>query len=266
MGISKASKLKADLVYFSLISALLVTILIISVQLIANAEERAQIDSNFKDSRDVISNEDVLKQIDISNELIYDTTGIASHYAKRFHRRKTANGERFNMYKLSAAHRYLPFGTILRVTNLKSGKKVLVRVNDRGPFLRKRIIDLSYESAKLIDGLGLSEVKVEGFIDEKFKQKEIKDTTQDYFYAYSYEHDLLCIPEEFISLSDTLNNFNDAVQKYEEYSNASGFYLFVHAGKKVKKQTTESDSIYFIGTIDKAKLEKFKQDIIIAGF
>lgn len=70
--------------------------------------------------------------------------GKASYYGPRFHGRCcTANGERVNMYALTAAHPHLPFGTRVRVTNLKNGKKVIVRINDRGPFHSNRIIDLS---------------------------------------------------------------------------------------------------------------------------
>jgi rare lipoprotein A len=75
------------------------------------------------------------------------TTGWASYY-KSGHR--TANGERFNPSGLTAAHRSLPFGTKVKVTNLKTGKSVIVRINDRGPFVKGRVIDLSLGAAKLI--------------------------------------------------------------------------------------------------------------------
>ncbi|WP_029519824.1 septal ring lytic transglycosylase RlpA family protein [Persephonella sp. IF05-L8] len=74
--------------------------------------------------------------------------GIASYYGKKFHGRKTASGERYNMYKYTAAHKYLPFGTILLVKNLKNGRTVKVRINDRGPFVKGRVLDLSYAAAK----------------------------------------------------------------------------------------------------------------------
>jgi rare lipoprotein A len=73
--------------------------------------------------------------------------GLASYYK---HGRKTANGERFNPNGLTAAHRSLKFGTKVRVTHLKSGKSVIVRINDRGPFIRGRIIDLSYGAARAV--------------------------------------------------------------------------------------------------------------------
>ena len=74
--------------------------------------------------------------------------GIASWYGRKFHGRKTANGERYNMYGISAAHRTLPLGTIVRVTHVRNGRKLTVRINDRGPFVDDRIIDLSYGAAK----------------------------------------------------------------------------------------------------------------------
>ncbi len=70
-------------------------------------------------------------------------TGVASYYAASLHGNRTANGERYNHRSLTAAHRSLPFGTLLRVTSTHNGRRVLVRVNDRGPFIRGRQIDLS---------------------------------------------------------------------------------------------------------------------------
>ncbi len=89
--------------------------------------------------------------------------GYASYYGPKFHGRRTASGEIFNMYAYTAAHRYLPFGTIVRVTNLENGKSVIVRINDRGPFKAGRIIDLSYAAAKKIGMIkkGVVKVKIE---------------------------------------------------------------------------------------------------------
>lgn len=74
---------------------------------------------------------------------------------------KTANGERFNTYALTAAHKTLPMGTRVRVTNLKNGKSVIVRINDRGPYVYRRCIDLSRVAASAIDMDGLAQVSVE---------------------------------------------------------------------------------------------------------
>jgi rare lipoprotein A len=77
--------------------------------------------------------------------------GVASWYGRKFHGRKTASGERYDMHELTAAHPSLPFGTIVRVVRLDTGDAVVVRINDRGPFVRGRIIDLSYAAARRID-------------------------------------------------------------------------------------------------------------------
>ncbi len=82
-------------------------------------------------------------------------TGICSYYGKKFHGRKTANGETFDMYAMTAAHKGLPFNTLIKVTNLKNQRSVVVRINDRGPYVGKRILDLSYGAAREI-GLGRS--------------------------------------------------------------------------------------------------------------
>ncbi len=78
----------------------------------------------------------------------YDESGIASWYGRDFHGRKTANGERYDMHALSAAHKTLPLPTLVRVTNLDNGRSIIVRVNDRGPFVKGRLIDLSYAAAR----------------------------------------------------------------------------------------------------------------------
>jgi rare lipoprotein A len=80
----------------------------------------------------------------------FSPEGVASWYGKQFQGKKTASGERFDMNDLTAAHRTLPFGSKIRVTSLSTHKSVVVRINDRGPFARGRIIDLSYEAARRI--------------------------------------------------------------------------------------------------------------------
>ncbi|MCK4727601.1 MAG: septal ring lytic transglycosylase RlpA family protein, partial [Desulfobacterales bacterium] len=87
--------------------------------------------------------------------------GMASWYGKEFHGRKTASGEAYNMYAFTAAHKTLPLGTYVSVYNLNNGKRADVRINDRGPFVRDRIIDLSYEAAQRIGLVGPGTVPVE---------------------------------------------------------------------------------------------------------
>ncbi|MFZ1288866.1 MAG: septal ring lytic transglycosylase RlpA family protein [Melioribacteraceae bacterium] len=88
-------------------------------------------------------------------------SGIASWYGKEFHGKSTANGETYNKSELTAAHRTLPFGSIVRVTNIENNKSVIVRINDRGPFAKDRIIDLSQKAAQKIEMISSGSAKVE---------------------------------------------------------------------------------------------------------
>jgi rare lipoprotein A len=93
----------------------------------------------------------------------YFERGIASWYGTKFHGRRTSSGEPYDMYAMTAAHRTLPIPTYVQVTNLRNGRKIIIRVNDRGPFHQNRIIDLSYAGAKKLGiaakGTGLVEVR-----------------------------------------------------------------------------------------------------------
>nr|CBX29186.1 RlpA-like lipoprotein [uncultured Desulfobacterium sp.] len=84
----------------------------------------------------------------------YHERGTASWYGEDFHGKKTSNGETYNMHDMTAAHKTLPLGTIVKVLNLDTNKEIIVRVNDRGPFVKDRIIDLSHEAAKRIGIVG----------------------------------------------------------------------------------------------------------------
>ena len=89
--------------------------------------------------------------------------GVASYYHNKFHGRKTANGERYDKRERTAAHRDYPFGTYVRVTSMANGQSVIVRINDRGPFRRSRVIDLSRAAAEELEMIhdGLAEVRIE---------------------------------------------------------------------------------------------------------
>ncbi len=91
---------------------------------------------------------------------LYKNNVTASYYAEDFHGKKTSNGENFNMNSLTCAHKSLPFDTILKVTNISNGKSVEVRVNDRGPFVLDREIDLSKAAATQLDMIGKGTIKV----------------------------------------------------------------------------------------------------------
>ena len=93
----------------------------------------------------------------------HSQSGVASYYDKGLHGSRTASGERHNRNEMVAAHRSLPFGTKVKVTNLSNGKEVVVKINDRGPFTKGRVIDLSYGAFSKIEnpGKGITKVKLE---------------------------------------------------------------------------------------------------------
>ena len=102
-----------------------------------------------------------------SNDVVdphgYDKTGVASYYGAKHQGKRTASGERFNKNSLTAAHRQLPFGTRVKVTNLNNDRSCVVRINDRGPHTRGRLIDLSHEAAERLGMLksGTARVRVQ---------------------------------------------------------------------------------------------------------
>jgi rare lipoprotein A len=89
--------------------------------------------------------------------------GIASYYADKYHGRATASGEIFDMHKVSAAHQHLPLGTLVRVTNLRNQRTLEMTINDRGPFIKGRILDVSYKAAQELDFVvaGTTPVRIE---------------------------------------------------------------------------------------------------------
>jgi rare lipoprotein A len=108
----------------------------------------------------------------ISDDRPLKQRGFGSWYGKKFHGQKTSSGELYDMYQMTAAHPTLPLPSYARVTNLKNGRQVIVRVNDRGPFLSKRIIDLSYTAALKLGyiGQGSAELEVERLLPDEIQR------------------------------------------------------------------------------------------------
>ncbi|MGB5325609.1 MAG: septal ring lytic transglycosylase RlpA family protein, partial [Pseudomonadales bacterium] len=109
----------------------------------------------------------------------YRERGPASWYGKKFHGRSTANGERYDMYQMTAAHKHLPLPSYVRVRNLENGREIIVRVNDRGPFHGNRIIDLSYAAATKLGMLrnGTAEVEIEVIDAAAWQQARKRETS-----------------------------------------------------------------------------------------
>jgi rare lipoprotein A len=104
----------------------------------------------------------------------FKQTGRASWYGRHFNGRRTANGERYDMHALTAAHKTLPLASYVRVTNLENQKSVIVRINDRGPYVRGRVIDLSYAAASALGlhHLGLGRVEIVGLSQQEATEAE----------------------------------------------------------------------------------------------
>jgi rare lipoprotein A len=106
------------------------------------------------------------KYVPLASVQPFHQRGVASWYGKRFHGQKTASGETYDMYAMSAAHPVLPIPSYARITSLRTGKQVVVRINDRGPFHSSRSIDLSYAAAYRLGliGTGSGEVEIEAIV------------------------------------------------------------------------------------------------------
>ena len=108
------------------------------------------------------------KYVPLAKVQPFHQRGVASWYGKRFHGQKTASGEPYDMYAMTAAHPILPIPSYARVTNVRNGKQVVVRINDRGPFHSSRVIDLSYAAANRLGliGSGSGEVEVDAIVPD----------------------------------------------------------------------------------------------------
>ena len=163
--------------------------------------------------------------------------GVASWYGEDFHGRKTANGEIFDMYELTAAHKTLPMGTTCVVTNLDNDKTVTVRINDRGPFVKDRIIDLSYAAAKVIGMIdtGTAPVRVEVLGDgspphgEELPKETTTPAYDDAVLFYTIQIGSFTERVNAESLSNELStSFNDVF--IEEFKTSETTYYRVRVG------------------------------------
>ncbi len=160
----------------------------------------------------------------------YSEKGLASWYGKKFHGRKTSNGETYDMYAMTAAHKTLPMNVHLKVTNLDNGRSTVVRVNDRGPFVRSRIIDLSYSAAKELGvvGPGTAPVRIEalGYRDDgrigakpQYKQLVSYDVG-----PFMVQIGAFTVKENAYRLADKLKNQYGSSVVAEGWVNGQKFY------------------------------------------
>lgn len=164
--------------------------------------------------------------------LIYNQDeGISSYYGAKFHGRKTSSGERFDVNKYTAAHKTLPMGSIIKVTNISNNKTSLAIINDRGPFIRKRIIDLSTKVAKKINGLGIPKVKI-----EYFNSTEALDSISlsNKFIAFPLISDLQIVELEQMNVLKETTDFNEAaelIHQLQEINPNISYSLCVNANE-----------------------------------
>lgn len=179
--------------------------------------------------------------------------GYSSWYGDRFHGRKTASGELYDMHKLTAAHRELPFHTYLKVTNLQNNKTVIVKVNDRGPYKHNRIIDLSRAAAEKLDFIdqGLTRVRIEvlGEPDEKTMNDPIIDNKNKEVEANTKKR-------TNHNKSEPEQRKNENVNKKSQYENAE------RKESSDNDKNYENNNEYYNSELDRSKqypLEKTKK-------
>ncbi len=181
----------------------------------------------YRYSRESVSGSDLyLKQREVNRGLIPYEEGIASWYGKKFHGRLTASGEVYDMYKMTAAHKVLPLGSIVVVENLENGKRITVKINDRGPFVKGRIIDLSYAGAKK---LGFAEKGITRVRIYLVDAKEAKDI------CYSVQLGAFSIRENALKYAYKLKKKGIKARVVKV-----GDYFKVYAGRFSSKQEAMS--------------------------
>lgn len=166
--------------------------------------------------------------------------GEASWYGPGFHGRKTASGERFNTNDMTAAHKTLPFGTVLKVTNLSNDKFVIVTINDRGPFIRGRIIDLSKAAKDAIDMGGTTQVRLEVYEPET----EVEETPEDLTPLNLFEETLASKSKVFIEYFEDGTNGNQTGLSGEDLNNIFKNFKTVRIKVLTPDAKTANSKIY----------------------
>lgn len=154
------------------------------------------------------------------------TAGIASWYGPGFHKRRTAGGTRFNMHEMTAAHKSLPFGSLVRVTNATNGKTVIVEITDRGPFIKKRVIDLSHAAARAV-GVAVTPVT----LGVATPADLLATVGTEFAIVLSNEGTMVRVPRSSLSVGDVYGRYAEAVRNAAE--NDAIAVMLSEAGKLV---------------------------------
>lgn len=182
--------------------------------------------------------------------------GVASWYGPDFHAKLTANGETYNMYDMTAAHKTLPMNTVLKVTNKRNGRTAIVRINDRGPFVGTRIIDLSNAAARKINmiGAGTAPVSIEvlGFYSKNKKRITRKKVVQKPKKAI--------ISKEKASYSlqiGSFSNIDGAIKIQEKYNNTDGYTTVI---KDIETDNGRFFKVYLNGFTSEKEIRNYKEN------
>jgi len=188
---------------------------------------------------------------------LYSENGIVTYYADYFHGRKTSSGEIYDKYQYTAAHLTLPFGSIVRVTDINNANSILVRVNDRGPFVSGRIIDLSQKAAEKLGIGGTTLVEIATLIVDNYNLP----VNEDYFFCFSLDYNPMCLSQSYFKILETTKTFDEAVDLVRSYSatfKSKDYFLCVEANTYNKRSTEEDSYIYNICLIDRKLIEFLK--------
>lgn len=186
--------------------------------------------------------------------------GVASWYGPGFQGRKTANGERFNTSEMTAAHKTLPFNTLVKVTNLSNGVSTVVRINDRGPFIRGRIIDLSRAAKNELQMGGLAEVKIELY-DPMEEEMEEETEEQENLSPINFFEDVFPSTSKiFVAwLKDSTGNGDITNEQLDQIFNSSKVKIKVltadatDANSKIYLEISEDSTFNYFDVTSKIK-------------
>lgn len=194
----------------------------------------------------------------------FTETGQASYYGDEFNGKKTASGEIYNMNDFTAAHRTLPFGTKVKVTNTKNNKTIIVRINDRGPFKHGRIIDLSKAAAKEIDLIkyGVVDVKIET-VSDTIEPPVIPDNNINLRKGYYTSELKKTSPKGYGIQVGAFKQKENALKNLKEISNKNNkpLYLYVTSNFNSKKY-----KLYLGEVKNKKQAESLKIELKKSGF
>lgn len=176
----------------------------------------------------------------------YSEIGVASWYGEKFNKKLTANGEIFDKDIVSAAHRTLPLPSMVRVTNLENGRKLMIRVNDRGPFAHDRIIDLSEEAAKELGvwNNGTAKVKVE--FDSNATRKMFAQKDHDHY-----------VNKKYYKKTANVKKYNRNIDAHKYKNNKSyiqtGAFSTLHNANLMKKRLNSLENVFVENIISRGK-------------